>query len=120
MARLKTFEAEGMTVENAVVQGVARRFRAIVLTTVSTAGGLAPLIFETDFQAKFLIPMAISLAAGVIFATVLTLVLIPNLFMILNDLRRLVFKLKKGVLPTREQVEPATTRKVNLLESAQG
>lgn len=107
--------AEGMKFVDAIVQGGARRFRAIILTTISTAGGLAPLIAETDFQAKFLIPMAISLAAGVIFATVLTLVLIPNLFMILNDFRRLSFKLRKGTLPTREEVEPATTRKVDLL-----
>ena len=107
--------AEGTPFVDAVVQGGARRFRAIFLTTVSTAGGLAPLILETDFQAKFLIPMAISIAAGVIFATLLTLVLIPNLFMILNDLRRLMFRIRKGYIPTREEVEPARNRKVDQL-----
>jgi multidrug efflux pump subunit AcrB len=108
--------AEGMNFTDAIVQGGARRFRAIFLTTISTAGGLAPLILETDFQAKFLIPMAISIAAGVVFATVLTLVLIPNLFMILNDWRRLAFKIKNGYLPTREEVEPSTTRKTDMFQ----
>ncbi len=105
--------AEKMHFVDAIVFGGARRFRAIFLTTISTAGGLAPLIMETDFQAKFLIPMALSMAAGVCFATVLTLVLIPSLMMILNDLRRLVFLIRKGYLPTREEVEPARNRRVD-------
>ncbi len=107
--------AEGMDFIDAVVLGGARRFRAIFLTTISTAGGLAPLIFETNFQAKFLIPMAISIAAGVCFATILTLVLIPNLFMIFNDFRRLFRLMRTGALPTREEVEPARTRKSDRL-----
>ncbi|MBU2511347.1 efflux RND transporter permease subunit [bacterium] len=110
--------AEGMPFMDALVNGGARRFRAIFLTTVSTVGGLAPLILETDFQAKFLIPMAISIAAGVTFATILTLVLIPNLFMILNDFRRLAFRIKRGYLPTREEVEPSTKRRIDLLIQA--
>jgi hypothetical protein len=83
------------------------------LTTISTVGGLAPLILETDFQARFLIPMAISIAAGVSFATILTLVLIPNLYMIFNDFRRLVFRIKYGSFPSREEVEPSTSRKAD-------
>ena len=55
---------------------------AIFLTTVSTVGGLLPLIAEQDLQAKFLIPMAVSLAAGVLFATVLTLIIVPTLYAI--------------------------------------
>lgn len=104
--------AEGMTFQDAIIRGGARRFRAIFLTTISTVGGLAPLIMETDFQARFLIPMAISIAAGVGFATVLTLVLLPSLFMILNDLRRAAYWIKNRTLPAREFVEPATTRRV--------
>ena len=94
-----------------IIQGGRRRFRAIILTSFSTVGGLAPMILETDLQAKFLIPMALALAAGVAFATVLTLVLIPSLLVILNDLRRLVYKLRYHHWPTREQVEPATKRR---------
>lgn len=99
---------EGMALFNAIIQGGARRFRAIFLTSISTVGGLAPLIMETDMQAKFLIPMALSVAGGVIFATGLTLVLIPSLLVILNDLRRVVVKGRSGVWMSREAVEPRT------------
>lgn len=102
--------AGGMRLFEAILQGGRRRFRAIILTTVSTIGGLAPMILETDFQAKFLIPMALSIAAGVGFATLLTLVLIPSLLMILNDLRRLPARLLSGAWPPRETVEPAARR----------
>ena len=99
--------AGGMPFLTAVKEGGKRRFRAIILTSLSTVGGLAPLIMETDLQAKFIIPMALSLAAGVAFATVLTLVLIPSLFTIVNDLRRIVIRLESGQWPSREEVEPA-------------
>jgi multidrug efflux pump subunit AcrB len=82
--------AEGMSFFNAIVKGGARRFRAVLLTSMSTVGGLAPLILEKDMQAKFLIPMALSLAGGVICATILTLVLIPGLLAIVNDGRRII------------------------------
>jgi hypothetical protein len=94
----------------AIINGGARRFRAIALTTISTVGGLAPLIMETDLQAKFLIPMALSLAAGVAFATVLTLLLVPSLLAILSDLRLLIHRIYYGYWPRRTIVEPATKR----------
>ncbi|MCF8055264.1 MAG: efflux RND transporter permease subunit [Desulfocapsa sp.] len=99
----------GMKLFDAIIQGGARRFRAIFLTSISTVGGLAPLIMETDMQAKFLIPMALSVASGVIFATGLTLVLIPSLLVIVNDLRRTVAKGVSGEWKTREAVEPRVT-----------
>ena len=102
--------AEGMPFFEAVRSGSARRFRAIFLTTVSTVGALLPLILEKDFQAQMLIPMAVSIAAGVLFSSVLTLVLIPSLLMIMNDFRLLVFKMWHGWWPTREEVEPAAKR----------
>ncbi len=105
--------AEGMGFFEAIKKGGARRFRAILLTSLSTVGGLSPLIMETDMQAKFLIPMALSLAAGVTFATVLTLVLVPSLLVILNDFRRVIVRLKTGEWAEREFVEPASTRKVD-------
>jgi multidrug efflux pump subunit AcrB len=95
---------------DAIIHGGRRRFRAIILTSFSTVGGLSPMIMETDLQAKFLIPMALALAAGVAFATVLTLVLIPSLLVILNDMRRLVYKLRYKHWPSREEVEPASAR----------
>ena len=107
--------AEGMPFFDAIIAGGARRFRAIVLTSVSTVGGLAPMILETDFQARFLIPMALSLAAGVAFATLLTLLLVPSLLTILNDLRLLAHRLAKGKWPRRVEMEPARDRHVDLM-----
>ena len=104
--------ASGMKFKDAIVEAGKRRFRAVMLTTFTTCGGLMPLILETDFQAQFLIPMAISIAAGVMFATVLTLLVIPSLLCILNDLRGLLHYLFKGEWLEREQVEPATYRYV--------
>ena len=105
--------AEGMEFKEAIKKGGARRFRAILLTSFSTVGGLSPLIMETDMQTKFLIPMALSLAAGVTFATVLTLALIPSLLVIVNDFRRTIARLRTGSWPTREKVEPASTRNID-------
>lgn len=64
------------------------RFRPVFLTTITTFLGLMPMIFETSRQAKFLIPMAISLGFGLLFATFITLLLIPSLYMLLNDIKR--------------------------------
>ena len=66
-----------------------RRFRPIMLTTLTTFGGLAPMIFETSRQARFLIPMAISLGYGIVFATSITLLIVPSLYLILEDFRSL-------------------------------
>ena len=79
--------ARGMSVFEASVEGAKLRLRAILLTTLTTASGLTPLMFETSFQAKFLIPMAVTLTFGLIFATALTLVIVPTLNLIIYDLR---------------------------------
>jgi multidrug efflux pump subunit AcrB len=107
--------AEGMPFFDAILSGGARRFRAIFLTSISTVGGLAPMIMETDLQAKFLIPMALSIAAGIAFATVLTLVLVPSLLTLLSDARLLVHRLRHGYWPKRLDVEPARNRHVDPL-----
>jgi multidrug efflux pump subunit AcrB len=106
--------ADGMAFFESIIKGGARRFRAIFLTTISTAGGLLPLIAEKDMQARWLIPMALSLAAGVLFATVLTLVLVPSLLAVLSDLRLLVHRLRFGTWTRRVAVEPARNRKADL------
>ena len=69
-----------------------RRFRPILLTTLTTFLGLTPMLLETSLQAQFLVPMAVSLAFGVLFATVITLILVPTLYMILVDVRHLVME----------------------------
>jgi multidrug efflux pump subunit AcrB len=81
---------EGRSATEAVTEAAAQRFRPIILTTLTTFGGLAPMIFETSRQARFLIPMAISLGYGVLFATVITLLLVPSFYMIIEDVRALV------------------------------
>jgi len=65
-----------------------RRFRPVILTTLTTFGGLAPMMLETSRQARFLIPMAISLGFGIVFATIITLALIPSLYLIVEELKR--------------------------------
>lgn len=70
----------------AVVDAAVERFRPIMLTTLTTFFGLTPMIFETSMQAKFLIPMAISLGYGILFATAITLVLVPCLYIIFEDI----------------------------------
>ncbi len=75
--------------------GVAR-FRPILLTTATTFAGLAPLMLERSMQAQFLIPMAVSLAFGIVFATAITLVLVPCLYVVLEDLRRLAGRPEAG------------------------
>ena len=72
------------------------RLRAILLTTLTTVAGLTPLMFETSFQAKFLIPMAVTLTFGLIFATALTLVIVPTLNMIFFDLRSLIQRVRQN------------------------
>jgi len=111
--------AEGMSFFEAVKQGGGRRFRAIFLTTISTCGGLTPIILEKDMQAQFLIPMALSLAFGVAFATLLTLLLVPCLLGILNDLRRVWHSATTGHWVAREEVEPARGRRALLLEATE-
>ncbi|MFT5541570.1 MAG: multidrug efflux pump subunit AcrB [Glaciecola sp.] len=78
---------EGWDNAKAIVEAARRRFRAIFLTTATTALGLTPMLFETSTQAQFLIPMAVSLATGIVFASVIILFLIPALVMIREDLR---------------------------------
>ncbi len=72
----------------AISQAGLRRFRPIMLTTLTTFGGLMPLIFEDSLQAQYIIPMAISLGFGILFATAIILVLVPCLYLILNDVGR--------------------------------
>ena len=78
---------EGWDNAEAIIEASRRRFRAIFLTTATTALGLTPMLFETSTQAQFLIPMAVSLATGIVFASVIILFLIPALVMIREDMR---------------------------------
>ncbi|MBU0991072.1 MAG: efflux RND transporter permease subunit [Proteobacteria bacterium] len=77
---------EGESIGNAVIRAGMMRFRAIILTSLTTFAGLFPMILEKSYQAKFLIPMAISLGFGVLFATGITLLIIPCGYVVLMDI----------------------------------
>jgi multidrug efflux pump subunit AcrB len=95
--------ASGADMVDALVQAGRQRLRPILLTTITTVLGLTPLMLERSFQAKFLIPMAISIAFGLMSATVLILLVLPCLLMIFDDVRRLAYFLWHG----RPRPEPA-------------
>lgn len=95
----------GGRVTDSLLTTGTRRFRAMYLTTFTTAAGLLPLMLETSFQAQYLIPMAVSISFGLMFATFSTLTGLPSLMAILNDFRRLVFWFRTGRWPSRELAE---------------
>jgi len=76
-----------VSITDAVIQGAMKRFRPIALTSLTTFLGLAPMMFETALQARFIIPMAISLGFGILFGTVIILTLVPSMYLIIEDLR---------------------------------
>ena len=82
---------KGKSMFDAIMFAGPARFRAIILTSITTFAGLAPLLLEKSLQAQFLIPMAISLGFGVLFATLITLILVPSLYVffsgIINSLK---------------------------------
>ncbi|MEQ9229403.1 MAG: efflux RND transporter permease subunit, partial [Cyclobacteriaceae bacterium] len=95
----------GYTVKEAAFRAGVARFRPIMLTSMTTVLGLYPLIMETSFQAQFLIPMAISVAYGVLIGTAIILLFFPVLILFVNDLRVLFTWMWTGEKPVREQVE---------------
>jgi Cu/Ag efflux pump CusA len=86
----------GLDVRDAILQGGQRRFRPIILTSITTFLGLTPLLLEQSLQAQFLIPMAISLGFGVLFATGITLLLVPVSYSIMHSFK-LFFGLKDEI-----------------------
>ena len=94
---------EGSDAHDAVTQAGVLRFRAVILTSLTTFAGLIPIILERSLQAKFLIPMAVSLGYGVLFATVITLLLIPSLYLILEDLLTFTARIKEKIRPSRSR-----------------
>ena len=97
---------DGADPHDAIHQAGVQRFRPVVLTTLTTFGGLAPMIFETSRQARFLIPMALSLGYGILFATSITLVLVPSLYLIVEDLRKAGVGVYRYIWPLRQMPDP--------------
>jgi multidrug efflux pump subunit AcrB len=100
--RYNKLVASGKEIGEALYEAGMTRFRPIMLTTITTAGGLAPIILLKSEQGQFLRPMAVSVAFGLIFGTLLTLLLLPSAIYVASDLKKLVFRRK-----TRMELEPA-------------
>ncbi|MCB1112957.1 MAG: efflux RND transporter permease subunit [Chlamydiales bacterium] len=86
--RLRWFESYEAI--DALLRAGTSRFRPILLTSLTTFFGLSPMIFETSMQARFLIPMAVSLGFGILFATFIILLLVPAVYMIIEDIKKLI------------------------------
>ena len=107
IGKFNGFLKDGLKFDDALFEAGKSRFRAIFLTSLTTIAGLTPLIFEKSRQAQFLIPMAISIAYGIMLATALTLVMLPMLLSLGNSIKVYWTWLKSGIKPAREQVERA-------------
>jgi multidrug efflux pump subunit AcrB len=99
----------GVSAEEAVTWGGRRRLRPILLTSLTTFFGLAPMILETSMQARFLIPMAISLGFGVLFATFVILLLVPALYVVVADVTRTAARIVNAA--AAHSVQPAVQSK---------
>jgi len=106
LAKYNNLVLEGLKVEDATFKAGISRYRAIMLTTLTTTLGLFPIIMETSFQAQFLIPMAISLAYGVLFGTGFILLFFPALLLTINDTKVWIYKFWNGESIAPEEVEP--------------
>ncbi|HBJ27658.1 efflux RND transporter permease subunit, partial [Cobetia sp.] len=98
----------GATAREAIIMAATRRLRPILLTTLTTFFGLAPMIFETSRQARFMIPMAVSIGFGILFATVILLILVPSLYLLLEDLQHNLRRLL-GLPPRTPRHEEQTS-----------
>ena len=119
---------DGMNIDEAAFDAGKSRFRAILLTSITTVAGLYPLILEKSFQAQFLIPMAISVAYGVMFGTFMILLFFPVIILTFNDiklyfnkawirLQRYMNPDEEREMPDHEGVEPAVREKKRLLKT---
>ncbi|GJQ61546.1 MAG: acriflavin resistance protein [Melioribacteraceae bacterium] len=99
---------DGLGVRDALYEAGITRFRPILLTTITTAAGLAPIIMLTSEQGQFLVPMAVSVAFGLIFGTFLTLLMLPSALFVISDIRKLFNRKKQRI-----ELEPAYVKREN-------
>ncbi len=105
--KFNNYLKEGMKYDEALLQAGISRFRAIMLTTLTTVAGLAPLLLEKSRQAQFLKPMAISISYGMLIATVLTLVMLPLFLSVSNSIKVFIKWMRTGEKVSKEEVERA-------------
>lgn len=103
---------QGVAIKDAVVDAGCKRFRAILLTSATTFIGLIPILSETSLQAQLVVPMAVSLAFGVLFATVITLVLIPCQYVALEDIKGLFRRDKEKKEISQSDIDDDATVKI--------
>jgi len=116
IGKFNTNLKDGMRFEKALYEAGRSRFRAIFLTSLTTIAGLAPLLLEKSRQAQFLKPMAVSIAYGIGYATVLTLIMLPLFLTFSNTVKIYVVWLRTGVMPDRRSVERAVKEQQNTHE----
>ena len=107
VAAYNSYLKDGMTVRDAIWESGMNRFRPIILTSITTVAGLAPLMLNKSFQAQFLIPMAISVAFGLLFVTVIILILLPIYLQWINPLHRSWIWISDGRWLKSHDAEPA-------------
>jgi multidrug efflux pump subunit AcrB len=106
---------KGMSAHDAIISAGIRRFRPILLTTLTTFGGLAPMVFETSRQAQFIAPMAVSLGFGILFTTFVCLLVLPSLYIMLsNTLDALGLSDVEGGHPDKEKAVATSSPEHNL------
>ncbi|MDB4265097.1 efflux RND transporter permease subunit, partial [bacterium] len=101
---------DGMNIDQAVIESGKARFRPVLLTSVTTIAGLFPLLLERSFQAQFLIPMAVSICFGLLAATVLTLLYVPALYLIVQDILNLLSRKKQKTEVSGQRTEVSGQR----------
>ncbi|MEC9073023.1 MAG: efflux RND transporter permease subunit, partial [Myxococcota bacterium] len=114
---------QGLPAFEAIHLAASRRFRPILLTSLTTFFGLLPMIFETSVQARFLIPMAISLGYGVLFATVIILGLVPSFYLMVEDaliLMGFVDGAEADTPPSEDPEEGPTTEQLPVVTPGEG
>jgi len=109
---------EGKAFRDALHEAALSRFRPVLLTSLTTIAGLGPLIFEGSHQAQFLSPMAISVGYGLLFGTLLTLVMLPALLVTFNRIKVFAVGLVRRTRPTAESVEPAVREETFMREQS--
>lgn len=107
---------EGHRIKDAVIEAGCARFRAITLTSITTFAGVLPIMFETSLQARFVIPMAVALGFAVLYATIVTLLLVPCMYLIFDDIRSF-FRWLYGLVTTKPSNKAGQTPVEQLKQS---
>ena len=103
VSRFNHLKEQKINIHDAIVNACTGRLRAVLLTSITTYAGLMPLLSETSAQAQFIIPAAASLGYGILFATFITLLLVPSLLMIQQDAINFIEKIKSKLIPKQQK-----------------